>query len=232
MLRRYEAPESESDEGSKRRRTGSEPSASSSPSSGGYSSSSSESESEGLKQPADLLMSQLAAMNEGKDEDSSTYAKKAKNPERIKSVLGESCCKSKCKRKLNFRLVFRMVCYFWALSKTSQDCILWSMQNRSIEQFDNSFEESGSDSESSGSSENEQTKMSWSIEGRVLLEKSQTTLLQTTLLHLRPLWPGIKVCRQAFIRLLGISPARLVRTRHTFKGVDGRAWSCLPYDFY
>ena len=32
-------------------------------------------------------------------------------------------------------------------------------------------------------------------------------------------WP---VCRISFLKLLGISASRLVRTRHTFKGVDAR----------
>ena len=38
---------------------------------------------------------------------------------------------------------------------------------------------------------------------------------------------GFKVCRQAFMKLLGISAARLVRTRKAFKGVDARKWSPL-----
>lgn len=41
---------------------------------------------------------------------------------------------------------------------------------------------------------------------------------------------GISVCRQAFMRLLGISPSRLVRTRNTYKGVDGRTFGFLVQD--
>ena len=37
--------------------------------------------------------------------------------------------------------------------------------------------------------------------------------------------PGHPVCRQSFLKLLGVSASRLVRTRKTFKGVDFRTLS-------
>ena len=33
---------------------------------------------------------------------------------------------------------------------------------------------------------------------------------------------GVRVCRQAFLKIMGLSPQRLVRTRHTFRGQDMR----------
>lgn len=33
---------------------------------------------------------------------------------------------------------------------------------------------------------------------------------------------GIRVCRQAFLKIMGLSAQRLVRTRHTFRGQDMR----------
>lgn len=38
---------------------------------------------------------------------------------------------------------------------------------------------------------------------------------------------GVPVCRQSFLKILGISASRLVRTRNRFKGVDGRTWGFL-----
>ena len=167
MLCRYVAPESESEfesaEARKKRRT------ESAASSSGSSSSSSDGEDAELRGPSGLLMSQLISMNEGNDQDSSKYAAQGKSRERVKTVLKEPCCRKKCKKKLNFRMVFRMICYFWTLSKTSQDCILWSMQNRQGVNFDESSSESGSGSESSESesSQHRRSKISWSMEGQV-----------------------------------------------------------------
>ena len=42
---------------------------------------------------------------------------------------------------------------------------------------------------------------------------------------------GYPVCRQAFLKIMGISPSRLVRTRQVFRGVDGRAWGFLAAIF-
>ena len=204
MLCRYVAPESESEiessaEARKKRRT--EPAASSS---GSSCSSSSEGEDAELRGPSGLLMSQLVSLNEGNDQDSSKYAAQGKNRERVKAVLKQPCCQKKCKKKLNFRMVFRMICYFWALSKTSQDCILWSMQNRQGFNLDESSSESGSGSESSESesSHHRRSKICWSIEGQVQKHVQKYVFLihhlptdSTALQHL--INPELPVCSQA-----------------------------------
>lgn len=186
--------------------------------------------------PTGLLMSQLVAMNDGQAEDMTTYSENAKDPMRVKRVLKEPCCKKQCKAHLGFRLVFQMICYFWALSKTSQDCVLWAIQHATSKL--SSFEDdSGSDPENSASSASEQAKIKWSIEGQGLFIQTQIGI--NIDYYTKPTWNpypawcpcissgGIPVCRQAFIKLLAISPARLVRTRRSYRGVDGRGWSFL-----
>ena len=91
MLRRYVAPESESEfespEARKKRRT------KSAASSSGRRSSSSDSEDAELQGPSGLFMSQFVSLSEGNDQDSSKYASQGKNPERVKTVLNEPCCR-------------------------------------------------------------------------------------------------------------------------------------------
>jgi hypothetical protein len=101
MLQRYEAPDSESSASRKKRRTQSP--TSSSDSSSGRSSSSTSAESVEEMQTGGLLLSQLVSMSEGADGDQSLYAQQAKNPERVKGVLKESCCKASCKKKDPFQ---------------------------------------------------------------------------------------------------------------------------------
>jgi hypothetical protein len=195
MLCRYVAPEPESEfesaEARKKRRT------ESAASSSGSSSSSSDGEDAELQGPSGLLMSQLISMNEGHDQDSSKYAAQGKSRERVKTVLKEPCCRKKCKKKLNFRMVFRMICYFWTLSKTSQDCILWSMQNRQGVNFDESSSESGSGSESSESESSQQrrSKISWSMEGQV--QKHSFLQIQQQFKPVQTLMPELPGCSQA-----------------------------------
>lgn len=110
MLQRYEAPDSESSASRKKRRTQSP--TSSSDSSSGRSSSSTSAESVEEVQTGGLLLSQLVSMSEGADGDQSLYAQQAKNPERVKGVLKESCCKASCKKKIRFSFVMKMVTFF------------------------------------------------------------------------------------------------------------------------
>lgn len=172
MLRRFDAPDSDSVSSEyptcKKRRTRSE-SSSGSCSANSRSRASSESNSDDeireVVQPAGLLLSQLVAMNEGNttDGDKSVFAQQAQKPSRIKAVLQEKCCKKNCKKNLTWRLVLNMVTFFWALPKVSQDCVLWSIQQRTLSIGDPN--ETDSDSEHS-ESDSPKHKISWSIEGR------------------------------------------------------------------
>lgn len=161
MLQRYEAPDSESSASRKKRRTQSP--TSSSDSSSGRSSSSTSGESVEEVQTGGLLLSQLVSMSEGADGDQSLYAQQAKNPERVKGVLKESCCKASCKKKLRFSFVMKMVIFFWALPKVSQDCILWAIQQASDSSMLN--ESDSEDGQSDSETLTGRKRVSWKIEG-------------------------------------------------------------------
>lgn len=239
MFQRYDAPTSDSSEqASKRQRLQSEAGSysSSSPDSSSASPSGSPSSSEGedcgpaISKPSGLLLSQLVSMNEGNLEQESVFGRQACEPARIKSVLKESCCKRNCKRMLHWKLVLKMVTYFWALPKVSQDSLLWSLQQNSFDAYDSQDSESESDNDAS------KHKISWSIEGAGFDASCSSSLwnvlhLAVTVWHflgtLRAWLAGHSVCRQSFLRLLGISASRLVRTRRTFKGTDGRTLGSL-----
>ena len=111
-----------------------------------------------------LALVQMTAMCDGNESrDDSVYAKQAQDAERVKKALKTRCCKSDCKRGLPFKLVMRMVTLFWSLSKVSQDCVLWSMQQAAAHDIYKESEE-GSDSDSEESGERSH-KIQWSIEG-------------------------------------------------------------------
>ena len=159
MLQRFQVPESsdsESDSPSpvnKRRRVRSSSSSSSS---------SVDDKVTEISKPSGLMLSQLVAMSEGNTTtDDSVYAKKAVQSDRIKEVLKEPCCAKQCKRGLHWKLVLKMVVFFWALPKCSQDCVLWSMQQCHV--VNDEDDESGSDSSSSS---RQRHRISWSIEGQ------------------------------------------------------------------
>lgn len=109
-------------------------------------------------------MSQLVSMNEGQDSDMSTYAQNAKNQDRVKEVLKQPCCKAKCKRKLRFNMVWKVIMFFWALPKGSQDCVLWAIQQRAVPTTSEDSEGSESDSDNASDSD-KKSKISWKIEG-------------------------------------------------------------------
>ena len=180
MLARFEVPDSDSSDSS-------------------YSSSSEDSLSTGVAKPGlkrkyssssssnlsvedvpakrvDMALSQLYMLDEkqGQPQNDSSFAKQGKNPKRVKTVLNQTCCRSKCKRKLPFKLLMHMVTIFWSLSKACQDCILWSMQQKELgDQYADSEEDS--DSGSSSSKSHGQYKVSWSIEGLGYLFHVRTT---------------------------------------------------------
>lgn len=185
MLQRYDAPDSDSgsnETAPKRQRLESESQSYqsySATSSSGYSSSSSEEDAGSLK-PSGLLLSQLVAMNEGNEESQSVYAKQARDPQRVKEVLKEPCCKKGCKRMLHWKLVMKMVSFFWALPKVSQDCVLWSIQQKTWIHDD---EQDESDYESQDVSTH---KISWSIEGPGFWARHHITICSSMVNSVNP----------------------------------------------
>ena len=166
MLQRFDVPDTSSDSGSesaelsnKRRRVRSE----SESSSGSSASSRSDEPGDPLPTASGLMLSQLVAVNEGQTEnDLSVYARQAKNPDRIKKVLKEPCCQKNCKKHLGWKLVLKVIGFFWMLPKVSQDCILWSMQQRHMVSGD---QDEGLDSDSE-STDQPSYRIAWSFEGR------------------------------------------------------------------
>ena len=226
MLARFEAPHSSSTESS----SGSEEDSGSQLGLKRKHSSSESSSSSAGDVPAkrvDMALSQLYMLDDkqGGSQSESTFAKQGKNPKRVKSAFQQGCCKARCKRKLPFKLMMHMVTVFWSLSKACQDCILWSMQqNKGLGDQCEEDSDSGSSSTSSA-----QHKISWSIEGLDSLGLSSASFIFVSRPHHSLPVPvsdltGHPVCRKAFLQLMGISPARLVRTRKAFKGIDGRGF--------
>lgn len=240
-MERFEAPDSDSSYSSsesesdleglpehKRRRLRSSSSSSSTSSSG-------PSISKAGAQPAGLLLSQLALIDDGdsrgSQKDLSVYAQKGQDPNRVREALHQGCCTSNCKRGLHFRLVMNMVCLFWSLPKVSQDSLLWSMQQCA----QHVASDASSDDESDSANSVQRYKISWSLEGLSLglkrkLQQGQcpTSLYYNSNTFHNSFPPqGHPVCRQAFLKILGISASRLVRTRHSYKGIDARSWGYL-----
>ena len=138
MLQRFDATDSDSDSDSstssssgsqphKRRRTKSD---SSYDSSGESATGCGSGKDSGEVRPSGLLLSQLLSMNEGDDSksDNSVFAKQGKDANRVRKVLKEPCCTKNCKMNLRMNFVMKMITFFWALPKVSQDCVLWSIQ--------------------------------------------------------------------------------------------------------
>ena len=236
MLCRYVAPESESEfesaEARKKRRT------ESAASSSGSSSSSSDGEDAELRGPSGLLMSQLISMNEGNDQDSSKYAAQGKSRERVKTVLKEPCCRKSARRNSISEWFSGWFATFghWAKHhrtascgrcKTGRGLTLMNppVNQGQVQSLQNLNLLSNGDQRFLGR---------WKTRSRNTLffrfnnSSNQFKPVQTlNYAWIAWLQPGIPVCRLAFIKLLGISPARLVRSGRTFKGVDGRAWGFL-----
>ena len=172
------------------------------------------------------------------EEDSGSedaYQTNGKSGKRVRRALGTPCCRRQCKRRLVFRSVMALVCAFWGLTKSGQDAILWSLQHpvwtphaEEEEQEDCSGTSSSSGSASSKSTQN----VAWYIEGGVHghVLSSLCAVVSTCVDCM--LRVGHRVCRAAFVKILGISPGRLVRCRSTFRGQDlrtFRAWSVQCY---
>lgn len=127
---------------------------------------------------AGLLVNNLAMLHDGEKEDTSCYAKNGKDPKRVKTAMTTGCCTRNCKKNLSFRTVLRVVVQFWALSKSAQDVLLWSIQQRSAldslgslsdaksdADLDDLDDSASSDSGSSVSCSSRRVRCSWSIEG-------------------------------------------------------------------
>lgn len=85
------------------------------------------------KPVANLLLSQMSAFHEEVTEsstkDQSVNAKSAMSKKRIAQALKKPCnCDRKCGKRLSFQVVLATVQLFWSLSKSTQDALLWALQ--------------------------------------------------------------------------------------------------------
>ena len=96
-------------------------------------------------------------------------------------------------------MLLQVCLLFWGLSKPGQDALLWSLQTNSV-QGDNNSDEDDDDRSSDNSS-------------------SSSNRLQH---HVNWYVGGTRVCRRAFLRMLGVGCNRINRTRDRFKGLDER----------
>ena len=170
-------------------------------------------------------------------------AEQGRSKDRIKQVLKKSCsCKKDCMRKVSLKAVLATVLMFWSLSKTAQDTLLWSMQSSMT---------IGEDQDQSSDSEDESLPVKgdrsrtprrvlhhWYLQGVSILILDIVFFLQSCLhqvlcfICVSVFLGGVQICRDAFIRLLGISGGRLVRTRRSFKGQDMRKFSLLATNMF
>ena len=113
------------------------------------------------------------------EEDSGSedaYQSNGKSAKRVRKALQSGCCRRQCKRRLAFRSIMVLVTSFWALSKSGQDSLLWSLQHPVwTPQAESEDEESsnGSGSSSGGSSASGSSKsvrkVAWYLEGGVVV---------------------------------------------------------------
>ena len=149
---------------------------------------------------SDLLISQMQAfVGDDLQANDSAAAVSGRDKERVKRAMGKKCqCSRKCMRRLNLRQVMSSVILFWSLSKSAQDCLLWTMQaSHSAERgcSDDSEESDScetSDQSSRASRSRSPRRMhSWFIQGSIAF-------------HFTHLSPGVQVCREAFLRIMGL----------------------------
>ena len=109
------------------------------------------------------------------EEDSGSedaYQSNGKSVKRVRRALKTPCCARQCKRRLVFRTVMCLVTSFWALTKSGQDAILWSLQHPMwMPQAEDEEEETSGTSSSSSSSASSKTtgNVAWYLEGGVAM---------------------------------------------------------------
>ena len=164
----------------------------------------------------------MHALSSLQTEEMSTFAQQGISKKRIKVVLKSGACSCKCTMPQN---ELEQVCqYFWRLPKTAQDAVLWSIQ-----------------------SECSQRRRQWYLQGLLLLvfnstynkntsKKFQKHTMTSTLntltkglakqkAALNPL-TGHALCKEAWMRFLGVGSDRISRCKRNHQGLDKRTLTC------
>ena len=102
---------------------------------------------------------------------------------------------SRCWKHITFKVLVQACLLFWGIGKPGRDALLWSLHTHCIEGNGSGCDEYASST--SSSSEHVQHHVKWFI-------------------------GGARVCRRAFLRMLGVGQGRLNRTHGRVKGLDER----------
>ena len=106
----------------------------------------------------------------------------------------------RCWKLVSFQVLLQVCLLFWSFPKPGQDALLWSLQSNGIDGYGESDDDTDVSSDDSSNSSCKQRHVKWFI-------------------------GGTRVCRRAFIRMLGVGCKRLNRTRDRFRGLDERCRS-------
>ena len=135
----------------------------------------------------------------------STFAQLGVDMQRIRSVLREGVCDCGCSMPAND--LFRVCSYFWKLPKAAQDACLWSIQ-----------------------SECKQRRRRWFLEGLfgggVIADFCMDNITSKWVWVCFHMTSGHPMCKEAWLRFLGVGNDRLLRCKKTYNGLDKRSLTC------
>ena len=182
------------------------------------------------------------------DDRMTSYDKNGINRERIKRAVRSPSCKCKCTVPL--QLMLKICAAFWCLAKSSQDAILWSLQtsdgDRRKRYYDIEGWVLGISKQTISMCIQLWAKMyEWDLTVFYICLKP---LIKITMLCWKndvnpctsPMFKklmshvqkkklassGYSVCRESWLRLLGVGKNRLRRTKRRHRGEDERSWKC------
>lgn len=141
-----------------------------------------------------LNLAHLQSLHQfGEARHQSTFAVNGASTRRMKAVLANPPCNCGC--TVPFQQLKKVCTTFWSLPKEAQDALLWSLQSRA----------------GPGSS--------WHIEGPRV--KGKSSFVSVCLDIFRP-GSGHQICREAFVKYMGVGKERLLRTKRRHRGLDER----------
>lgn len=151
--------------------------------------------------------------------DESTYSANGANPQRIKALLREPPCSCKC--TMPFKPLLACSQTFWGLPKEAQDGLLWNIQSGGGRKTHWSIEGLGL----------EVLVLSIDVKERIgcffsgILIYASHCFLTPLHFSVQKLLPGYKLCREAWMKYLGVGRQRMSRTKKRYRGVDERKLS-------
>ena len=149
--------------------------------------------------------------------------------DRVKQAVQHPTCSCKCSAPIG--LMMKICLAFWCLSKSAQDSILWSLQVSDGDRRKRYYDIEGWAPCAwpgimgffflSWDTSNNSPKMTWRNFFKYPLNFQWNTF--TTCLANQS---GHRVCREAWLRLLGVGKNRLRRTKRRHRGQDERSMKC------